>query len=129
MTENYLIKDLLENLEKTGVEGENRKAVTVAAERAEIATRDLQDKVDAETLRKLRGAVLNRPDVTMADALTVAGAAAGCSGANCAFGCSVGCLAGCAVGGGTTVAFGALGGTAGGSGAGIASSGFFKAPS
>lgn len=128
MTENTSIRDLLENLKETGVEGENRKAVTIAAERAELATREVQDKVDAEMLRKLRVAVLSKPESTVIDALTVAGAA-GCSGANCAFGCSVGCLAGCAVGGGTTVAFGALGGTAGGSGAGIATSGFFKAPS
>jgi len=43
-----------------------------------------------------------------------------CNGADCAFACSVGCAAGCLIGGGTTIAFGALGGTMGGSGTAIA---------
>jgi hypothetical protein len=44
----------------------------------------------------------------------------GCDGAVCAFACSGGCIVGCLIGGGTTVAFGALGGTFGGSGTSIA---------
>jgi hypothetical protein len=47
-------------------------------------------------------------------------AVSGCDGAVCAFACSAGCLVGCLIGGGTTVAFGALGGTLGGSGTAIA---------
>ena len=43
-----------------------------------------------------------------------------CSGAKCAFACSGGCLVGCLIGGGTTVAFGTLGGTLGCSGTSIA---------
>ncbi|WP_178075863.1 hypothetical protein [Paenibacillus oralis] len=38
-----------------------------------------------------------------------------CSGTLCSGACAVGCAGGCLVGGGTTIAFGALGGTAGGS--------------
>ncbi len=48
-------------------------------------------------------------------------AVSGCDGAVCAFACSAGCIVGCLIGGGTTVAFGALGGTFGGSGTAIAS--------
>jgi len=43
-----------------------------------------------------------------------------CSGAICAFSCSIGCIVGCGIFGGTTVAFGSLGGVAGGSGTAIA---------
>lgn len=43
-----------------------------------------------------------------------------CNGADCAFACAAGCLVGCLVGGGSLVAFGALGGTLGGSGTAIA---------
>lgn len=38
-----------------------------------------------------------------------------CSGTLCSGSCAVGCAGGCVVGGGTTIAFGILGGTAGGS--------------
>ena len=47
-------------------------------------------------------------------------AGADCSGAICAFAAGIGCAVGCAVGGGTTIAFGALGGSIGGSGTAIA---------
>ena len=37
-----------------------------------------------------------------------------CSGTLCSGSCAAGCAAGCLVGGGSTIAFGTLGGTAGG---------------